>query len=62
MRVTLDLDEEALAEPARELWSISQEEADYEGPEDIVASVQEVITTLEEWVSRARAKAGRWLS
>jgi hypothetical protein len=62
MKVSLDLNEEHLEEPARELWSISQEDADCQDPGEVIEAVREVITTLEEWILEARVKAGAWLS
>lgn len=62
MRVMLDMNEEALAEPARELWHISQDDADCDDPGELIEAVREIVTHLEEWLSAARVKAERWLS
>ncbi len=62
MQVNLDLGEEYLSEPARELWSISQQDADCQTPVEVIDAVREIITSLEEWVSSAKVKAGAWVS
>lgn len=60
MRISIDFNEERLAEPARELWSISQDEADYQDPGDLIDAVRSIIDDLEDWLAAARGKAERF--
>ena len=62
MRVVLDLNEEVLGSYGHELWSIAQGDMEFDHPGDVIDSVKEIVSHLEEWLSSARSKAGAWIS